>query len=81
MPNELAGVTLYTLPEIADKLNLTVYTIRNYIKAGKLKAIKMGKSYRVEEAALKEFLLTGTQGGKPDRKIKKGYHKNEKGEK
>ena len=71
MPKELAGVTLYTLPEIAGKLDLTVYTIRNYIKAGQLKAIKMGKAYRVEEAALKDFLLTGTQGGKPGRKPKK----------
>jgi hypothetical protein len=27
---------VYTLLEIADRLNLTVYTIRNYMKAGKL---------------------------------------------
>ena len=71
MPKELAGVTLYTLVEIADRLDLTVYTIRNYIKTKKLKAIKMGKAYWVEEDALKKFLLTGTQGGKPGRKAKK----------
>jgi len=68
MPTELAGITLYTLPEIGEKLNLTVFTLRNYIKTGKLKAVKMGKSYRVEETALKDFLLAGSQSRKPGRK-------------
>ena len=68
MPTELAGVRLYTLPEIGEKLDLTVFTLRNYIKTGKLKALKMGKAYRVEESALKEFLLTGSQSRKPGKK-------------
>jgi len=33
---------VYTVPKMADRLNLTLYTIRNCIKAGKLKAIMIG---------------------------------------
>jgi len=44
-----------TAQEIADKLQLNVMTIYRYIKAGKLKAYKIGKEFRVEKKTLKFF--------------------------
>ena len=40
----------YTAKELAEKLSLNVMTIYRYIEAGKLKAYKIGKEFRIEEA-------------------------------
>lgn len=42
----------YTAQELAEKLRVNIMTIYRYIKAGKLKAYKIGKDFRIEE---KEF--------------------------
>jgi excisionase family DNA binding protein len=47
---------LLSLPEAAEPLGVSVYTVRRWIKDGKLKAFKPGKEYRVREADLEEFL-------------------------
>lgn len=44
----------YTAKELAEKLSLNVMTIYRYIAAGKLKAHKIGKEFRIER---KEFTL------------------------
>ena len=46
----------YTPQEIADLLKLDVQTIRAYIRAGKLKAAKLGREYRISEDRFKEFM-------------------------
>jgi excisionase family DNA binding protein len=46
----------YTAKEISDKLKLNVMTIYRYINAGKLKAYKIGKEFRVEKEGFEEFL-------------------------
>lgn len=46
----------YTAKELSDKLKLNVMTIYRYIKAGKLKAYKIGKEFRVEKEEFEEFL-------------------------
>lgn len=56
----MADIRVYTLDEVADILTLTKRTLYNYIKEGKLKAVKMGKYWRVSEANLAEFVETGT---------------------
>lgn len=42
--------------DIAMLLMLNVLTIYEYIKKGKLKAIKFGRNYRVEEEDLNKFI-------------------------
>ena len=37
-------------------LGITVYTLRNYIKKGKLKAAKIGVCWKVSEENLKKFV-------------------------
>ena len=46
----------YTSKEIAEILKLSNYTIGEYIRSGKLKAIKFGRVWRISENQLKQFL-------------------------
>jgi len=48
---------LLTVTEVADVLKVTKYTIREYIKAGKIKASKIGgKEYRIAKGDLEKFI-------------------------
>lgn len=51
MPDEF-----YTAEELATKLKLNVMTIYRYIKAGKLKAHKIGKEYRIDRTEFERFM-------------------------
>jgi excisionase family DNA binding protein len=42
--------------EAADRLGVSVYTVRRWIKDGKLRAFRPGKEYRLREPDLEEFL-------------------------
>ena len=53
---------VYTLEELAEILQVTRRTLYNWIKDKKLKAFKVGKSWRVTREALAEFTQNGTQG-------------------
>lgn len=46
---------LFTPEQVATKLGLHVKTVRRYIRDGELKAVKVGKRYRVTARALEEF--------------------------
>ena len=46
----------YTAFDLADKLSMNVMTIYRYIKAGKLKAYKIGKEFRIEKEEFEAFL-------------------------
>lgn len=46
---------LYTVDEVAELLGLHVKTVRGYVRAGKLPATRLGKSYRITAAALAAF--------------------------
>jgi len=57
----MADIKVYTLEEVAEIVKLTRRTLYNYVKAGKLKAVKMGKYYRVSEKALNDFINNGAE--------------------
>lgn len=46
----------YTAQELADKLRVNVMTIYRYIDAGKLKAYKFGKEFRIDKEEFNDFL-------------------------
>ena len=46
----------YTARELADKLRVNIMTIYRYIKAGKLKAYKIGKEIRIDKKEFNKFL-------------------------
>jgi excisionase family DNA binding protein len=52
--------TLYSLEDVASRLGLHVRTVRSYVRSGRLKAVKIGKQYRVSRESLEA--LTGNSG-------------------
>lgn len=38
---------LYSVEQVADLLNLHVKTVRGYVREGRLKAVRIGKQYRI----------------------------------
>lgn len=53
-------IKLFTIEEVSEILKVTPRTIYNFIKFGHLKAVKIGKFWRVSEKALQEFINQGT---------------------
>ncbi len=52
---------LYTVEEIAGILKVTERTLYNYIKSGVLKAVKIGKYWRIKHTDLENFINKGTK--------------------
>ncbi len=46
----------YTAEELAECLKLNVMTIYRYIKAGRLKAYKIGRDFRIDKKEFNAFL-------------------------
>ena len=46
----------YLAEELAEKLRVNIMTIYRYIKAGKLKAHKIGKEFRIAKDEFNRFL-------------------------
>ena len=53
----------YTIEQVAERLGLHVKTVRNYVRDGKLKATRIGKSYRIARADLET--LAGPLAAEP----------------
>jgi len=45
MAKKIGDITLYTVLELSQSLDVTEVTLRRYIKEGKLKATKIGGKY------------------------------------
>ncbi len=43
----MAASPLYSLEQVAERLSLNVRTVRGYVRSGRLKAVRIGKQYRV----------------------------------
>lgn len=56
----MADIRVYALDEVADILKITRRTLYTYVKTGKLRAVKIGKYWRVAEQELEDFIATGT---------------------
>jgi len=57
----------YTAEEISQMLSIHPKTVQRYIREGRLRATKIGKSWRVSGHDLSVF----TEGGSPARKVQK----------
>ena len=55
MPIKIKDMTLYSVPEVAHKLNVTTVTIRNYLRQGKLKGQKVMGRWFISKEDLVEF--------------------------
>ena len=65
MQSKDVGRQLFTVDEVAERLNLHVKTVRRFIREGRLPAKRIGKEYRVTRAALDEFGGTVTEPSHP----------------
>jgi len=54
---------LFSIEQVADVLGLHVKTVRNYVRDGRLKAVRIGKQYRIARDDLEA--LTGGAGPVP----------------
>lgn len=52
---------LYSVEQVATHLGLHVRTVRNYVREGRLKAVRIGKQYRIARDAIET--LTGRPMG------------------
>lgn len=55
MPKQVGNLTLYDLEELSSLLNITVISLREYIKKGKIRGQKLGKRYFITQEALNEY--------------------------
>lgn len=49
-------IKIYTIEELEKILKIPQYSIRKYLREGKLKGSKIGKHWRVTQEQLKDFL-------------------------
>jgi excisionase family DNA binding protein len=45
-----------TVEQVAQTLQVHWQTVLNYIKSGKLKAVRLGKGYRIPQESLNKFI-------------------------
>ncbi len=50
------GMNLLTVAEVADLLRVSTMTVYRLIRSGDLAAVRVGRAYRVAEAALDDYL-------------------------
>lgn len=53
---------LYSAEQVADLLGLHVRTVRTYVRDGRLKAVRIGKQYRIAREDLEEFTGRPVEG-------------------
>jgi excisionase family DNA binding protein len=65
---------LYSVEQVAERLGLHVRTVRNYVRDGRLKAVRIGKQYRIAREDLDQLTghpatAPGTGSETPDRHV------------
>ncbi len=61
MSKEKEQKQYYSLAEVATILGVTRRSIYNYLEAGKIKAIKVGRVWRVNATDLQEIMQNGVK--------------------
>ena len=59
----MATQELYSVEQVASQLGLHVRTVRNYVRDGRLKGVRIGKQYRIAREDLES--LTGHRAAVP----------------
>lgn len=52
----IQNIKFYTVDEVAAMLQITPFTVRIYIKQGKIRAQRIGRPFLIPEQAINEFL-------------------------
>ena len=63
MPALIGGVTIYTMPEAAEVLDLAPDTVRYYVRIGELKLTKLGNTIMIKDVDISAFIQSRTEPG------------------
>ena len=61
----MRAMNLLSTQQAAERLGVSVIRVRQLIRAGKIKAMTVGRDYVIEEAALKGVVVYGKAGRPP----------------
>ncbi|MFE3824577.1 helix-turn-helix domain-containing protein [Streptomyces sp. NPDC059092] len=64
---------LYSVGEVAERLGLHVRTVRNYVRDGRLKAVRIGKQYRISRADFEALTSRPAPGDAPGAGVARGH--------
>lgn len=56
MPKTIAGRIVYTLDEVAERLGVSERSVREYLRTGRLRGQKYGRSWHITQENLQTFL-------------------------
>jgi len=66
---QLEGRMFYDIPALSERMGVGIQTIRMYVRTGKLKAVRIGRKYWIDEKELVKIFAQGT--GEPVKMPKK----------
>lgn len=55
-PEDMSGAVFLTIAEVADRMRVSKMTVYRFVHGGELPAVRVGRSFRVTEEDLNEFL-------------------------
>ncbi|MFF1556557.1 helix-turn-helix domain-containing protein [Streptomyces sp. NPDC058279] len=70
---ESAERELYSVGEVAERLGLHVRTVRAYVREGRLKAVRIGKQYRIAREDFEAFTAGASGGPAPGAGTPRGH--------
>ena len=59
------GTKLYEVEDLVRMLNLSRVTVQGYLRAGRIRGVKIGKRWHVTDKNLKDFLSGKTETEHP----------------
>ncbi|MEV0647583.1 helix-turn-helix domain-containing protein [Phytomonospora sp. NPDC050363] len=62
----LSEVRFLTVAEVAELMRVSKMTVYRLVHSGQLGAVRVGRSFRVPEQAVQEYLRSGLPAGFPD---------------
>jgi predicted site-specific integrase-resolvase len=76
---KIEGIIMYDVSDLCRKLGITWFTAERYLRAGRLRGVKINRAWYVSAENLKEFLQGGTGPRKVEtEKLKKRKKATEK---
>ena len=55
MPVRIGKLTLYSIPDLEEKLGIQAITLRQYLRTGRIRGRKLAGKWYVSEEVLQEF--------------------------